>query len=94
MTNQGTEVSPRLAARTAGYGYLLIFVLAIFANFFVRTRLIEPGDAAATAGNIMGSETLFRFGLVAFLVVFIVDVVIAWALYVFFRPVEHGISRS
>jgi hypothetical protein len=54
------EVSPRQAARIAGYGYLAIFVLAIFANFFVRERLVEPGDAAATASNIAGSEGLFR----------------------------------
>jgi Domain of unknown function (DUF4386) len=92
LTNRHTEVSPRQAARIAGYGYLAIFVLAIFANFFVRERLVEPGDAAATASNIVGSEALFRLGLVSFLVVFVLDLVIAWALYVLFRPQSRDVS--
>jgi hypothetical protein len=92
MTDRHAEVAPRQAARIAGFGYLAIFVLAIFANFFVRERLIEPGDAAATASNIIGSQALFRLGLVSFLVVFALDVAIAWALYVFFRPVNRDLS--
>jgi small-conductance mechanosensitive channel len=92
LTNRHAEISPRQAARIAGYGYLAIFVLAIFANFFVRERLIEPGDAAATASNIMGSEALFRLGLVSFLAVFVLDLVIAWALYVLFRHVSRDVS--
>jgi Domain of unknown function (DUF4386) len=92
MTSQRAELAPRQAARIAGYGYLVIFVLAIFANFFVRERLIEPGDAAATASNILESEALFRLGLVSFLIVFVLDVAIAWALYVFFRPVHRDLS--
>jgi Domain of unknown function (DUF4386) len=92
LTNRHAEVSRRQAARIAGYGYLAIFVLAIFANFFVRERLIEPDDAAATASNIIGSEALFRLGLVGFLVVFVLDLVIAWALYVLFRHQSRDIS--
>ena len=87
-----TDIAPRKAALIAGAGYLLIFVLAIFANFFVRTRLIEQNDAAATFGNIVQSESLFRLGLVAFLVVFIADIVVAWALYILFKAVSQEIS--
>jgi hypothetical protein len=89
MTMTIADTSPRRAARIAGIGYLIIFVLAIFANFFVRTGLVDPDDAAATFTNIADSEFLFRSGLVAFLVVFVVDVVIAWALYVVFRKVSR-----
>jgi hypothetical protein len=49
-------VSPRRAALIAGIGYLIIFVLAIFANFFVVEGLVVPGDATATVDNITGSE--------------------------------------
>jgi Domain of unknown function (DUF4386) len=92
MTNHHPELAPRPAARIAGSSYLAIFVLAIFANFFVLERLIQPDDAAATATNILESEGLFRLGLVSFLVVFALDVAIAWALYVFFRPVHRDLS--
>ncbi|GAA2042174.1 DUF4386 domain-containing protein [Agromyces tropicus] len=82
----------RRAARVAGIGYLAIFVLAIFANFVVRGSLVHPGDAVATAADVAASESLFRAGLAAFVVVFLVDVPIAWALYVLFRPA--GRDRS
>ena len=88
----GPGISPRSAARIAGYGYLAIFVLALFANFFVIERLIEPEDAATTADNILGSESLFRAGLVAFVLVFALDVVVAWALYLLFRPANKDLS--
>jgi Domain of unknown function (DUF4386) len=92
MTSRIQQTSPRQAALIGGVGYLVIFVLAVFANFFVRTGLVESGDAAATAMNIQDSEGLFRAGLVAFLIVFLVDVVIAWALYVLFRSVQRDLS--
>ncbi|WP_298460731.1 DUF4386 domain-containing protein [uncultured Cellulomonas sp.] len=81
-----TDLSPREAARLAGLGYAAIFILAIFANFAVRTRLVDLEDPAATLDNIAASEGLFRVALAAFVVVFALDVLIAWALYVLFRP--------
>jgi hypothetical protein len=86
------EVTPRRAALIAGVGYLAIFVLAIFANFFVVNGLVESGDAAATARNIADSEGLFRAGLVAFAIVFVVDVLVAWALFIVFRSVGRDVS--
>jgi hypothetical protein len=85
-------VAPHLAARIAGIGYLLIFGLAIFANFMVREGLIVTGDPAATAANITGSPGLFRAGFAAFLVVFLLDIVLAWALHVVFRSVNPDLS--
>jgi hypothetical protein len=90
-TEQGS-FSRRRAARIAGIGYVLIFFLAIFANFFVREGLIATGDAAATVANITDSMGLFRLGLVAFLAVFVLDVVIAWALHIVFRDVNRDLS--
>ncbi|MFV9672988.1 MAG: DUF4386 domain-containing protein [Acidimicrobiia bacterium] len=92
MTSRIAETSPRVAARIAGIGYLIIFVLAIFANFVVREGLIDPDDAATTFANIADSEFLFRAGIVGFLAVFIVDVVIAWALYILFKSVNKELS--
>ena len=92
MTGRIPETSPRRAAQIAGVGYLIIFVLALFANFVVVNGLIESGDAAATAANITDSEGLFRWGIVAFAVVFVVDVVIAWALYLFFKSLSRELS--
>jgi hypothetical protein len=92
-TNSHTgDTSQRQAAKIAGVSYILLFVLAIFGNFGVREGMIESGDAAATAANITGSEGLFRLGLVSFLVIFVLDIVISWALYIFFRETNRDLS--
>jgi hypothetical protein len=51
-----TEASPRLKARIAGGLYLIIIVGGIFAEIFVRGRLVVHGDAEATAHNIVTHE--------------------------------------
>ena len=84
--------SLRPYAIVAGIGYVALFVLGIFANFFVREGLIVAGDAAQTAVNIGDSEGLFRLGLVSFLAIFVIDVVVAWALYVLFKRVNESLS--
>jgi hypothetical protein len=84
----------RRAARIAGISYLVMFVLAIFANFVVREGLVEPGDPATTVANITESIGLFRLGLVSFLMIFLLDVLIAWALHMVFRDVNHDVSLA
>ena len=92
MTNRITDISPAKAARVAGIGYLIIFVLGIFANFFIFGGLLVRGDAAATANNIMANGLLFRGGMLSWLIVLICDIVIAWALYIFLKPVSKSLS--
>lgn len=84
----------RRAARIAGISYLVMFVLAIFANFVVREGLVEPGDPAATVTNITDSIGLFRLGLIGFFAIFLLDVVIAWALHMVFRDVNQDVSLA
>jgi hypothetical protein len=91
-TASGIDVSPRLAGRIAGWGILAMVLIAPFAEFYVRRRLVVPGDGGATATNITAHETLFRLGIVAFLVVIILDVVVAWGLYVLLEPVSRSVS--
>jgi len=87
-----TTTAPRTAAGWAAGGYLAIFVLAIFASFLALSPVIQPGEAAGTAAKLQGSETSFRLGAVAFVDVFLIDVVVAWALWVLFRPVHRDLS--
>lgn len=98
MSNTGTrrlpETSPRRAGIIAGIGYVVLFVFAIFGNFFVIESLIVPDDAAATVANLAESGTTFRFGILAFLVIFLVDVVVAWALYVLLSPYAQRLSLA
>ena len=79
MTNQIADLSLRQTARIAGILYLTIIVAGIFAEFFVRSSLFVPGDAAATAENVVASEGLFRVGMTADLIMILSDVALAVA---------------
>ena len=91
-TASTTSTASRTAAGWAAGGYLALFVLGIFANFLALSPVLQPGDAAGTAAALQESETSFRLGAVAFLGIFVIDVVVAWALWVLFRPVHRDLS--
>jgi len=90
----GLRFSAHRAARIAGVSYLLIYALAIFANFMVVEAMVVSGDAAATVANITESLGLFRLGLIAFLAVFLLDVIVSWALHMVFRRVDRDVSLA
>jgi hypothetical protein len=92
MTDRNTQTSQRKAAIVAGLGLLLMMVLAIFANFVVLEGLVVPGDATATARNIAANEPQFRAGIACLASVAVLDVVVAWALYVFLIQVNKNLS--
>ena len=82
--------SPKKTARVAGFLYLIIFCLALFAELFVRQSLIVPGDAAETANNIMASEGLFRSGIVIFLIEQTVFLLLPLVLYKLLNSVNKN----
>jgi hypothetical protein len=84
-------IPQRRAALIAGLAYVVITVLSLFA-ISVLDGPTEPDNPAATVGNIVNSEVLFRSGLAAFIIVLIADVVVAWALYVFFQRTSRELS--
>jgi hypothetical protein len=82
----------RRVALVAGFSLLFMALLAPFAQFGVLQTLVVPADAAATIANIAGSAGLFRAAIAALLVVAVLDVVVAWALYLLLRPVNEGLA--
>lgn len=87
-----TDITLSNFAKIAGSGYLVIIVTGIFAEFFVRSNLIIPGNAEVTVNNIMTSEWLFRTGILSFIIMVIFDVIVAWALYVLLKPINKNLS--
>lgn len=92
MTDHFTDLSQRQTALVAGFGLLIMTLFAIFSVFFVFPKLIVPGDAVTTVNNITANEGLFRAGICSLLIVIIFDVLVAWALYVFLKPVSRSFS--
>jgi len=92
MTSGTIDESQRKAARVVGFSYLLALVPAIFAEFYVRGRLVVADNAAQTAMNIVGHERLFRLGIASNLTVFAIDVALITALYVVLAPVHRRVA--
>lgn len=92
MANKIDYAKLRVAGLTAGLGFLVILVLFIFTNFLVLGNLIEPDNGLQTATNIANNQMLWRFGIAAFMVLTMADLVVAWGLYVFQRPVNKTLS--
>jgi hypothetical protein len=91
-SSKSTDLSLRTSAIVAGLGLLIMAILAPIANFGVLQKLIVPGDVTNTANNIIASAGQFRIGISLFLIVAILDVVVAWALYFLLKPVNKGLS--
>jgi magnesium-transporting ATPase (P-type) len=75
----------RKLALIAGSSYLIIFFAAIFANFLVLESIQnEPLE------TIRDNHMMVRFGILAFLITVVFDVVVAWALQELYK--EHDLT--
>ncbi len=63
-----------------------------FAEFIVYNKLVVAGNAEETAKNLLSHRGLFTAGIFGYLFNFICDIVVAWALYLFFKPVSTKLS--
>jgi hypothetical protein len=90
-TTTTIDHAQQTAARIAGFLYLFLMVIAIYA-FSVRSSYIAAGDAAKTAGNIMASERLFRLTIAIDLITAAGDVALAVALYALLEPVNRSLA--
>jgi Domain of unknown function (DUF4386) len=90
-TNIKTTTSPLVYARIAGFLYLLLVPLGFF-GMYASSNLVVPGNAAATANNILASESLFRLGILSALLVQVVNILVVLALYKLFEPVNKNMA--
>jgi hypothetical protein len=73
--------STKRMARIAGVLYLVNAVTGFFSIIYVPRRLLVPGNAAATAGNIIASERLFRLGIASEVICAVEFIYLLWVLY-------------
>lgn len=91
-TNGILDISSRQAAFVAAAALLLMCFLAPIAYFSVIQNLVVPGDAQTTVDNIMDSLGAFRLSIVLLLLVAILDIIVAWGLYVLFKPINKSLA--
>lgn len=79
-------------ARIGGASYLIIIILGLIGEMFVRGKLVVYGDPAQTARNIMDNQLLWRSGIAGDLTMHVCDAVISIVYYVLFRKVNKRIA--
>jgi hypothetical protein len=81
----------RLQAAAAGGLWLMVIFTGAFA-FFAMSGLTVAGDAAATAANLVASESTFRLALTANLVAGACYLGVTVLLYALLKPVSRTVS--
>lgn len=83
--------SQKKLARLAGLLYLIMAITGGFSLLYIPT-LIVPGDATATANNILASEFLFRLTVIGAMVTQVIFLVLAMSLYRLFEGTDKLLS--
>jgi hypothetical protein len=92
MTYKGKEWSPKARARLAGVFQALEGLTSSWGQVTVLGGLLVVGNAAATAGNILQHETLFRWGFASSLLGVAFHLGWGFLFYQLFRPVNRSVS--
>ena len=99
MITRTAETLPRIEipfivkhVRVSAFLLLILSPLAVFGMIYVPSILIVPGDAAATARNIMASESLFRLGIASTLFSQLVGIFWVLVLYQLLKPVNKNMA--
>jgi hypothetical protein len=79
----------RQAALVAGFAYIMP---VSYVEFSIWPKLVVPGNIEPTVLNISSHPRLFAIAILLYLMTFIEDIVIAWALYVLLVPVNRLLS--
>lgn len=72
--------------------YLFVIALGLFAEVFVRQRLVVATDVLATAANLRANELLWRSGVAAELVMLVCVTVLLLTFLVLLRPVNADLT--
>ena len=86
--------SPRRLARIAGLLYLIVAVFAGFSYDYATGKTYVPGDAAATAQNVLANAGLVRVGVVADLIQATAWIFVAMVFYLLLRHVNENRARA
>lgn len=88
------RLSPGALARTAGVLYVLEGMTSVCGALLIPGMFVVPGDAAATAANILANEPLYLLGITASLIAVALHTALTASLYELFQPIGRVVART
>lgn len=92
VSHSGQQPSPGNAALIAGLGILFLALTVPVAEFYIFPTLIDYKNAGQTAANIAQHPALFTATMFIHLLSVFCDVLVAWALYIYLKPVHKNFA--
>jgi Domain of unknown function (DUF4386) len=79
-------------ARVAGFLYLLVVLAGPFILMYVPEKIFVPGNAAATAGNILAHQSLYRASIAVGIIAELLFIAVVLALYRLLKGVDRELA--
>lgn len=86
------KISNRKVALIAGISLLIMAAAAGFSYGFAFDKLFTGDNGTAIFNNIVASQTLLRLGIFGFFIVLVMDLLVTWALYIYFKDINKNLS--
>ncbi len=80
--------NPKKIARIAGFLYLIVVLSGIFSLMYVPTKIIVWENANSTFTNVIENETLFRLGLLGYMICYTTFLILPFVLYKLLKEVN------
>ncbi|MBT4519414.1 MAG: DUF4386 domain-containing protein [Halieaceae bacterium] len=98
MDNNSTHgldggLTQRNSALVAGFGLLVMVFAAPIANFYFMSQSVVKGDIAATVSSLQSNGTPFLIGTFLLFVTYVMDIIVAWALFWYLRKGQRALSQ-
>ena len=84
MSNYSYQMHKKWGLLT-GYSIVLMALVAGFVYGFVHSTIYQAGDSELTAGLLLENITLYKWGIVSWLVIVVLDVVVSIGLYIIYK---------
>jgi hypothetical protein len=92
MSKSVLEISLRQAALITGIAIVLMTIAAVVATDVTIETLFAEDSPEITTQLITSSQSLYRTGIFSWIVVLVCDILAAWGLYIFLKPVNRDLS--
>lgn len=92
MSTSSQYLTPRALCKVGGVMYLLVILLGLCQELFVRGKLFIPGDTTATAEGLRAMAFLWRSGLAMEIAMLFAAIVLGWVIYCLLRPTNKDLS--